>query len=108
VIAAVSWVALRNVVGRGEPFQFTTESLVKVVPFEAVTVRVKPAGLQYGVLFADVVDAESEAMLSAEIVKEVGLVVPPPGEGVNTVTGTEPAAERSDARTGMLSCVGPR
>jgi hypothetical protein len=33
-------------VARGEPFQFTTVSLVNVVPLAAFTVRVIPAGLQ--------------------------------------------------------------
>jgi hypothetical protein len=34
-----------RLVARGDPFQFTTESLVKVVPVVAFTVRVKPLGL---------------------------------------------------------------
>jgi len=42
-IADVSRVALTKVVGSAEPFQFTTESLVKFVPF---TVSVKPCALQ--------------------------------------------------------------
>ena len=46
VMAALSCIALTNVVGRGEPFQFTTESLVKVAPLAAFTVSVKPVGLQ--------------------------------------------------------------
>jgi hypothetical protein len=49
VMAALSCVPLMNVVGRGEAFQFTTESLVNVVPVAAFTVRVKPDVLQYGV-----------------------------------------------------------
>jgi hypothetical protein len=42
-IAAVSCVALTKVVGCAVPFQFTTASFVKFVPF---TVSVKPVGLQ--------------------------------------------------------------
>lgn len=57
VIAAVSCVALTKFVGRGEPFQLTVSPLAKSVPF---TVSVKPPWLQKGVLFAAVVDAESE------------------------------------------------
>ena len=38
-IAAVSCVALRNVVGRGDPFQFTPRPFTKFVP---VTVNVRP------------------------------------------------------------------
>ena len=36
---------LITVVARDDPFQFTIESLVKVVPVVAFTVRVKPLGL---------------------------------------------------------------
>jgi hypothetical protein len=112
VMAALSCVPLRNVVGRGEPFQFTTESLVNVVPVAAVTVRVKPDGLQYGVEAIGVVEveAESDAMARGEIVKETALDVPPPGAGVNTVTGTgaEEADATSAARMVVLSCDGPR
>jgi hypothetical protein len=112
VIAACSSVALTNVVGRGEPFQFTTVSLVKVVPLMVevaiteVTSSVKPAGAQYGVDAICVVDAESVPMLSAETVKETAEEVPPPGTGVTTVTGTFPADARSAGRIGALSCVG--
>lgn len=60
VITAVSCVALTNVVERGEPFQFTTSPAAKPVPF---TVKMKPVGLQYGVLFIDVVDAASEVSM---------------------------------------------
>jgi hypothetical protein len=103
VIAAVSCVPLTNVVGRGEPFQFTTESLVKIVPVPAVTVRIKPVVLQYGVEGSCVVDAESDAMARGEIVNETAADVPPPGAGVNTVTGTDPAVATSVARIVVLS-----
>jgi hypothetical protein len=77
-IAAVSCIALTNVVGRGDPFQFTTEPLTKFVPF---TVRVKPAGLQY-----DVEDAETEVTVGAEIVNVAPVEMPPPGPSVNKKT----------------------
>lgn len=74
-IAAVSCIALTNVVGRGDPFQLTTEPLTKFVPF---TVRVKPAGLQY-----DVEDAETDVTVGAEIVNVAPVEMPPPGPIVN-------------------------
>jgi hypothetical protein len=74
-IAAVSCIALTNVVGRGDPFQLTTEPLTKFVPF---TVRVKPAGLQY-----DVEDAETDVTVGAEIVNVAPGEMPPPGPSVN-------------------------
>ena len=106
-MAAVSTVALTNVVGRGEPFQFTTVSPVNVVPLAALTVSVNPAGAQDGVDAICVVDAESAPMLSAETVKVAAVDVPPPGAGVNTVTATGCADARmgSFARIGALSCV---
>jgi hypothetical protein len=107
VMAAVSCVPLTNVVGRGEPFQFTTVSLVKIVPVAAFTVRVKPVALQYGVEAIGIevveVEAESDAMARGEIVNEIAADVPPPGVGVNTVTGTDPAADTSVARIVVLS-----
>jgi hypothetical protein len=57
VIVAVSCVALTKAVGRGEPFQLTVRPFAKPVPF---TLKVSPPWLQKGVLFAVVVDAESE------------------------------------------------
>jgi hypothetical protein len=124
VIAACSSVALTNVVGRGEPFQFTIVSLVKVVPIvvgvalTAVTSRIKPVGLQYGVDAAggELPSTETPPMLSLEIVKVVAAVtldVPPQvivadgvhgiGEGVDTVTATVPGKKRSPAGIGAVS-----
>ena len=109
VMAAVSCEALTNVVTRGEPFQFTTLSLVKAVPLAAFTVSVNPAGAQYGVLAAEVVDADREAIDNPEMVNEIaGLDVPPPGVGVDTVTGTLPTVVTSVAGITVVSCVGLR
>src|ERR1700680_4140496 len=102
VIAALSCVALTNVVGRGEPFQFTTNPFTKFVP---VTSRVKPVGRHYGVEAICVVDAESIVMVGAWIGNEIGLDVPPPGAGVNTVTCAVPADAISAAGIDVLSCV---
>jgi hypothetical protein len=102
VMAALSCVALTKVVGRGEPFQFTTSPFTKFVPF---TSKVKPVGLQNGVEAICVVEAESEVMVGARIENEIGLDVPPPGVGVKTVTCAVPADKRSAAGINVLSCV---
>jgi hypothetical protein len=77
-IAAVSCIALTNVVGRGDPFQLTTEPLTKFAPF---TVRVKPAGLQY-----DVEDAETDVTVGAEIVNVAPADVHPAGTHPGVLT----------------------
>jgi hypothetical protein len=102
VIAALSCVVLTKVVGRGAPFQFTTNPFTKFVP---VTSKVKPVGLQYGVEAIWVVDAESEVMVGLRIAKEMGVDVPPPGAGLKTVTCAVPADAISAAGIDVLSCV---
>lgn len=114
---AVSCVALTKVVVCAVPFQSTTASLVKFVPF---TVSVKPSELQYGVEAAEVVDADSEAMAggvpgAAPIVKRtmfdtsvvVVLLTFDVGEeaepGICTATFTVPVVARSEAGTGAVS-----
>jgi hypothetical protein len=97
-IAAVSCVPLTNVVGRGDPFQLTTDPLTKLVPF---TVKVKPAGLQY-----DVEDAETEVTVGADIVNVAPTDVPPPGPSVNKKTVASPAARSSAAGTIALRYAG--
>jgi len=99
-MAARSCELLTNVVVRADPFQLTTELLIKPLPF---TVRVKAA------LPAVPVDGESEVMLGggfdALIVNEEPADVPPPGAGLNTVTSAVPAVAISVAEMAARSCV---
>jgi hypothetical protein len=117
VMAAVSCVALTKVVARGVPFQFTFDALSK---FEPVTVSVIPAGLQYGVEDADVVEADSEVTTGSA--PRVGLmmkfttletsvvvvaVVPEAPEtaepGICTAIGTVAAVAIYEAGTGAVT-----
>src|SRR5574340_1183770 len=82
VIAAVSCVALTNVVARFAPFHWTTEAAMKPVP---LTVRVKAAEP------AVALDGRSEVsagtgFAGAEMVNASTPEVPPPGAGFETVT----------------------
>ena len=101
-IMAVSCVGLTNVVGRGNPFQFTTSPSTKFVPF---TVKVMPVALQDGVVFEEVVEAESDVMIGRTIENVIPLEVPPPGGGVNTVTWAVPTAAISATAIVARSCV---
>lgn len=97
VIAAVSRVAFTNVVMRGEPFQFTTSPFTKPVPF---TVSVRPVGAQKGV---DV--GEIDEITGATTENEIALEVPPPGAGLNAVTGTDATEAISAAEIAAWSSV---
>ena len=99
-MAALSWVALTNVVVRLLPFQRTVEADTKPLP---VTVRVKAGPPCKAVLGASV--ESTGTGLPAVIVKDRALEVPPPGAGVNTVTCAVPAAARSLAGMAALSWV---
>jgi hypothetical protein len=110
------------VVARGEPFQFTTESLVKVVPLAAFTASVKLLGLlQNG---ADEGEMDpicgtgpgvelivKRTMLETSVVVVTfvlfGLDVGDTAEpGMSIATCTLPAAVRSEAGTTAVSCTG--
>ena len=102
-IAAVSCVALTKVVCRGEPFQSTTSPLgTKFVPF---TVRVMPAGAQAGVIFDDVVDAESVVIVGSAIGNEMELEVFALDAGLATATLTVLTEAISAAVAVAVSCV---
>src|SRR5712691_7225924 len=92
----VSWVALTKVVVRMPPFHCTTEAGTKPLP---VTVRVK-AGPPCSALLGES-EERAGTGFTAVMVKATAAEVPPPGVGVNTVTGAEPAVVRSLA--GMLA-----
>src|SRR5206468_973849 len=98
-ICAVSWVLLPNVVDRAVPFHWTTAEATKFVP---VTVSVKagspPVALGGGM----------ELNGGAGVVVMVNVCAlegPPPGVGLNTVTGAVPAVAMSPARICAVSCV---
>ena len=88
-----------NVVVRSAPFQRTIIPLAKLVP---LTVSVKPAP-------PAVADAGLRLVMVGAgtplIVKFRELEVPPPGDGLNTVTGAIPAAAMSEAGMAAVSRV---
>jgi hypothetical protein len=94
VIDAMSCVELTKVVERGEPFQLTTSPFANPVPF---TVSMSPDWLQKGVLFAVVVDAESDVMTGSIIEKETELDVFALAAGEATSTCAVPTAAISVA-----------
>ncbi len=87
-IAAVKRVVFTKAVARSEPFQRTTDPETR---FEPATVKVNPGPV------AGALEGESEVMNGAGllVVKVTALELPPPGEGLNTVTWDVPAAEMS-------------
>ena len=104
-IAALSWVALTNVVGRFAPFQRTTELAAK---FEPVAVSVKPAAPWAAP--AGEIDASDGTGLfagggDALIRNDSDSDVPPPGPGLDTDTCAEPAVPMSAAVMAAVSCV---
>src|SRR4029453_10687307 len=97
-MAALSSVTLTNIVGRGAPFQRTTEVATKSVP---VTVSVKPAPPTVALL--------GERALTVGVGfwmdRLVGADVPPPGVGVTTVMATRPGVAVSLAGIAAVSVV---
>src|SRR5262245_20158799 len=93
---AVSWVVLTKVVVRGLPLHCTTDAAMKLV---AVTVRSKP-----GPPCAALLGVNAYTMVfrsEAVMVKVRAFETPPPGAGLSTVMGAEPAVVRS--LPGMLT-----
>ena len=85
MIFAVSCVALTKVVVRLLPFQCTTELLLKFVPLTVSVMVLPPTVTLAGEMLPSV-------GAGLKTVKLIALVVPPPGDGLLTVTGNTPAA----------------
>ena len=96
-IAAVTCVALTNVVVFATPLNFTTEVATKFVP---LTVRVKAAPPVIALVGAIVVIAGAGLFT----VKIEAPDAPPPGAGLVTTTGKVPAAAMSAAAIATVNC----
>jgi hypothetical protein len=94
--AAVSEVALTNVVTSAVPFQFTVEPATKFVPV-SVSVNVEPPAV------ADAGEMEVSVGDGLLIVKTRSREVPPPGVGFATDTALIPPRATSDAGTLAVS-----
>jgi hypothetical protein len=95
-IAAVSLVALTNVVTRGLPFHRTVAPLTKLLPFAVRVSAPEPALTVFGV-------SEFSTGTGLLTVNVTAFDVPPPGAGLVTVTGTAPGVATSVARTAAVS-----
>ena len=89
-IEAVIWVALTNTVARSAPFQRTTDAAMKPLPLTVRTNAEPPATADVGLMLLRV-----GAGFAAMMLKLAALEVPPPGEGLKTVTAALPALDMS-------------
>jgi hypothetical protein len=89
-IWAVSCVELTNIVGRGEPLTLTTDPLTNPDPL-TVSVKLDPraSAIEGEILEIDGAGLRTARVRTAE--------VPPPGEGLNTVTDKLAPVAMSDA-----------
>src|SRR5216117_1711707 len=99
-IEAVIWVALTNAVVRFPPFQRTTDAATKPLPLTVRTNAGPPASADVGLMLLTL-----GAGFTGMMVKPAALEVPPPGEGLKTVTEAEPPLATSLARMEAVSLV---
>src|SRR6202022_4046984 len=100
-IAAVTCVALTNVVTLALPLKFTTELAIKLVPFTVSVNAPEPATALDG---CNVVIVGTGFV--PVTVNVTAFDVPPPGVGFVTVTGGVPTAATSPAGIAAVSCIG--
>jgi hypothetical protein len=94
----VSWLALPNVVGRSAPFQRTKDVETNPLPFTVSVKPVPPAVAEVGLI-----PVMLGTGFAAVIVNVTELDVPPPGDGLNTVTAALPALAMSLAGIDAVS-----
>ena len=85
---------------RADPFQFTTEPLMKLLPFTVTVSAPAPAVALLGVS-----EVSTGRGFGALIVKTTAPETPPPGPGFTTVICAVPAAAMSAAVTAVCNCV---
>ena len=88
---------------RFDPFQRTTEPVIKFVPLTVSVNPDPPAVAEVGLKLV-VVGTGLSGLL---IVKVWALEVAPPGAGLNTVTWAVPAVAMSAALIAAVNCVAP-
>jgi hypothetical protein len=100
-IAAVTCVALTNVVTRGVPPKFTTDVIRKLVPFTVNVNAPEPAITFVG----ESVVTVGTGFGAALILKFTEFDVPPPGVGLVTVIAGVPTLVTSVERIAAVNCV---
>src|SRR5437867_1384444 len=86
-IEAVSWLAPAKVVGRSAPFQRTTDVEMKLLPFTVSVKAAPPAVAEVGLML--VIAGTGFAAVIANVTE---FDMPPPGDGLKTVTAAEPGS----------------
>ncbi len=83
------------------PFHFTTEPLIKLLPFTVSVKAETPAVTDVGEMLL----STGAGLFAAVMVNVAPLLVPPPGAGLNMVTVADPAVLIFVADTVAVNCV---
>src|SRR5213594_3310464 len=89
-MAAVTWAELTKVVERSAPFQRTTDVEMKLLPLTVSVKPAPPAMAEVGLMLVMLGTG-----FAAVIVNVTEFEVPPPGDGLKTVTAALPALAMS-------------